>query len=161
MCSSSLQVLHPNVEAFLRCWTRSSLCCWSDEEIDLWLSHFWFSISEPLSVLFISLCYNIWSYYVILLCVICCYNYWAPLCFDLSLFSCNVGAFIPGCHTGKYLLWFLLTEALSSIPGYFCGFSKCYFVSIFFLFASCIYQCWSFSAMCSWGQLCKVVGAHK
>ena len=54
---------------------------------------FWLSIIESLSILFISLCYHIWLYRIILLCVIWYFDYWAPLCFDLSLFSCNVGAF--------------------------------------------------------------------
>ena len=134
--------------------------------------HIWTSLYL---ICIIMLSYMIVSYYIITW----CFNYRSPLCIGLSLFSCNVGAFIPGCCTGKYLLWFLLTEALSSIPGYFCEFSKCYFCLNLFLSLPTLYinvaaslqhalgECLVFlfhfcpSFSLRFGQLCRAVVSCK
>ena len=80
----------------------------------------------------------------------CLLNYWAPL-WVISL-----------CCIWKCSLWFLLIEALSSLPRYFCEFSKyCFCLNVFLFFASSTSQCWSFSATCSWWQLCSVVVSCK
>ena len=51
---------------------------------------FLLSISEPLSILFVSLCYHMnVSYHVIVWYL----NYWSTPCIGLSLVRCNVGVF--------------------------------------------------------------------